>query len=1235
MSRRPRALALAAVVASTLAACSGERGPGEWVEVDGGRIRPLAVTGSGPDGFEVLEVGRTGLDAANTVAEALALDNRTLADGSGVAIGDFDADGLPDIFIPRVAEPSVLYRNLGDLRFEDVTGSAGAGLGERHATGAAFLDVDGDGDLDLVVAVLGGSNVLLRNEGGSFTDASADAGFEVARASRSFAVADADGDGDLDLYFANNKTRVARDLFPPEERTRERIVLDDGGQCGAVPDVAEHWEVRCFGPAASWLERAEPDEFYLNDGSGRFELVPFTGGRFLDVTGAPLAEAPTDWGLSVRFKDLDADGAQDLWVCNDFETPDRIWMNDGTGTFTAASPESVRTTSLACMAIDFADVDRDGVEDVFTADMEPLGRSRRLRTVPPMPSDTTPPGAIDTRVQRARNTLQLGRGDGTFSDVARFAGVDGSEWTWASMFVDVDLDGHEDLLAVTGHVWDLLDGDVGQRVAAARASVDWREEQRLYPPMPIRNLAFRNRGDGTFEEHGETWRFSGAPDISHGMAAGDLDLDGDPDIVITRLNEPPLVLRNLASAPRVAVRLAGARRNPSGIGATIRVSGVAVPVQLRQVAVTRSYLSGSEPLYAFATGDAASVDVEVRWPGGAVSRVEGIEPGHLVEVYESQATAGGGAGGGRGVGGPAVEPVFRQVPLAHSHVEVTVPELVRQPLLAERLAQPGPGVSAIDVDRDGDADIAIAAGRGGRTALFLNEDGALVAAPDAGQTAPFDQTTILPSPDGAGAMDLLIGVMSYEASAPADAMRAAGVVRRVGVARAGATDAEVVPGGLESVGALATADVDGDGDLDLFVAGRAFPGRYPAPVSSRLFLNDGDGAWRPHAVFNTLLDGVGVVSAARFTDIDGDGDPDLALALDWGPIRVYRNDGGRFTDATRTLGLDALTGRWNGLAAGDLDEDGRLDLVATSWGLNTGLEASAEHPLLVYHGDLDGNGTYESLRARYDETVGGVAPLEPLPRLLRAFPVVGRMVGSFGEYATSPIETILGPAAGQAQVSSASTLAHTLLLNRGDRFEAVELPREAQMAPGFYVGVADHDGDGHDDVFLTQNFFATVPGEARHDAGRSLWLAGDGSGGLTSVPGAISGVAVYGDPRGAALADLDGDARVDLVVSQNGGPTKLYMNAGAAPGLRVRLVGPPANPDAIGAAVRVLYEDGAGPLREVAAGSGYWSVDDAVQVLGLRAEPRAVRVRWPGGAEREVPVEPGAREVTIARGVGS
>jgi hypothetical protein len=917
----------------------------------------------------------------------------------------------------------------------------------------------------------------------------------------------------------------------------------------------------------------------------------------------------------------------DLYVCNDFESPDHIWINDGAGRFRAAAPEIVRTTSLACMALDFSDVDRDGDTDFFTAEMAGLTPVRRKRILPQMPSDTTGPGQLSTRPQQARNTLQLNRGDGTYANVASLAGVTGSEWTWSVLFLDVDLDGYEDLLLPTGHAWDLLDADTQVRVAEERRQTDWRVENQLYSPLHLRNLAFRNRGDSTFEERGEAWGFGMEPDISHGIASGDLDGDGDLDLVITRLNAPPLVLRNESSAARVAVRLIGRAPNIQGIGATIRVLGGAVPEQKEEVVAAGFYLSASDPIYSFAAGAADSLAIEVRWPGGSTTRIDAVVPNRLYEVREPEAGS---------VEIPVVTPeppVFEEVQLGHSHVEPSFDEFSRQPLLPLRLSQLGPGVAWIDVDRDGDPDLLVGSGRGGRPGLFRNDDGRLTPIPLEIPPTLFDQTTILGLPDASGRFDLLIGQMNYEASSPQVAQEAPSVLRArlsgLATGRVTASLEPAVPGGLPTIGPLALADVDGDGDLDLFVGGRVAPTVYPAPIPSRLYLNV-DGVFERDRAADDLLAQVGLVSAALFTDLDQDGDPDLALAIDWGPIRFFRNDGGSFREATRRTGLEESTGRWNGLASGDVDGDGRPDLIATAWGTNTDLAATPEHPLFILHGDLDGNGTYDVVRARHDESIGAVAPIEALRRLHRALPFLRRSVSSFATYSEATLAAVLGDRLGAAGRLEASTLAHTLFLNRGDRFEAVPLPGAAQIAPAFYAGVADFDGDGHEDVFLTHNFFATEPETPRYDAGRSLWLRGDGSGALRAVPASESGVAVYGDPRGAGLADFDGDARVDLVVSQNGAATRLFRNAGARPGIRVRLIGPPGNPDAVGAGLRVLYASGAGPLREIQAGSGYWSQNDAVQVLGLRESPRAVQVRWPGGDVTETPVPEGVAELTIA-----
>jgi len=306
-----------------------------------------------------------------------------------------------------------------------------------------------------------------------------------------------------------------------------------------------------------------------------------------------------------------------------------------------------------------------------------------------------------------------------------------------------------------------------------------------------------------------------------------------------------------------------------------------------------------------------------------------------------------------------------------------------------------------------------------------------------------------------------------------------------------------------------------------------------------------------------------------------------------------------------------------------------MDIVASNWGHNTKYERFRSQPLRMYYGDFDGNGTIDIVEAYFDVAMNKIVPSQPLHVIAAAMPILQERIGSCAAYSKASVEEIYGEPFKTAKEVQANWLETTLFLNRGDHFEAIPLPLEAQLAPAFAICVGDLDGDGTEDVFLSQNFFAVQPETSRYDAGRGLWLRGDGKGGFSAVPGQESGLKIYGEQRGAALCDYDGDGRVDLVVAQNAAETKLYKNVGARPGLRVRLKGPPGNPNGIGAAIRLMTGDKPGPAREIHAGSGYWSQDSVVQVFGTPSPPTHVRVRWPGGKEVAGAIPAGAREIVV------
>ncbi|MFQ6046386.1 MAG: CRTAC1 family protein [Gemmatimonadales bacterium] len=1218
-------------------ACGGPR-PLVWHDEAGYRWAELHVPRRGKVGFTRLDPERTGVAFTNNVTEEQLLENEHLLNGSGVAVGDVDRDGWVDIYFARLDGPNVLYRNLGGWKFEDVTDRSGVALPEQYSSGATFADVDGDRDLDLLVTSVGGPTSLFLNDGaGVFANVTPRAGLDSGFYGTTMALADTDGDGDLDLYVTHNKVRTVRDMYPPDEIEFDRVVRQTNGTFTVVPEFREHFGVAKHGNVLMRFELAEPDRFYLNDGTGRFEDVSIASEWFTLPDGRPLTEEPRYWGLTARFQDFDGDGDPDLYVCNDFESPDLVWINDGTGRFRMIDPVALRTTSNADMAIDFSDIDRDGDVDMLTLDMLDRNSGKQKTQSPAGVLDVSELGDIDIQQQLPRNVLLLNRGDGTFAEAALMAGVEASGWSWSGLFLDVDLDGYEDALISTGHAFDFLDSDTKEMIRTMPADRDWRRTRLLHPELPLPNVVFRNRGDLTFEEVGREWGFAPEPDISHGTALGDLDRDGDLDVVANRLYWPANLFRNETNLPRVAVRLTGLAPNTQGVGAKIYVLGGPVPVQSKEVTAGGLYASSSEPTYSFAAGEAETVTIAVNWRSGSWSVIENALPNRIYEISEGGAGAPGAvpAHVATAVVHDSPSPLFTDVSaeLGHVHAETAYNDFGRQLLLPNKLSQLGPGVSWYDVDSDGYEDLIVPSGAGGRLALFKNEGGRLRVVSLGVATTGSDQSAVLAVPRDGGGSVLLVGQSNYEAESPAAALEIPSVValefapRPIGHSARPRARA-LVPGAMSTTGPLALADYDQDGDLDLFVGGRVLPARYPSPASSRLFSNDG-GHFELDTLNSRPLSGVGLVSAAMFADVDGDGDADLVLALEWGPIRLYVNDGGRFSDATEAWGLAVVTSRWNGVTAGDLDGDGRLDLVATSWGRNTRFRTDPERTYRVYYGDFDRNGTTDVVEARFDPRLGDLVPLRGRIELTRGMPFVGRLIASFDEYADATLADILGPRLADADVLEVTTLDHTLFLNRGGRFEPRSLPIEAQIAPAFYAGVADMDGDGNEDVFLSQNFFPGATRTQRYMSGRGLWLQGDGNGRLVPREGTVTGVRVYGDQRGAGLADYDGDGRVDLAVSQNANATKLFKNVGARSGLRVRLVGPPGNPRAYGAAMRLVYPDGRGPLREVRGGSGYWSLDGAVQVLGLRAEPDSLWVRWPDGTETTVPVAERTRQIVI------
>jgi hypothetical protein len=887
------------------------------------------------------------------------------------------------------------------------------------------------------------------------------------------------------------------------------------------------------------------------------------------------------------------------------------------------------------MGMDVGDLNADGRADIFVADML-SNDTRRLKTQ--MPTHTAlpkRPGQSEMQLQQQRNTLHINRGDGSFSELAQLAGVSASGWSWGTLLTDIDLDGWQDILIANGHLWDIMDADTHERLQSRLVNVRWQRLRWEFPKLLLKNVAFRNRGDLTFEDVSDAWDFGVEDDISHALAAGDLDADGDVDIVINRLDSPALVLRNDAVAARTAVRLVGDAPNTRAVGARVRLLAPGMPDQVREVVAGGLYLSHSDYQLSFATSADSGARLEIDWPDGRRSVLTDVRANRLYEITSGTARENGRTEVRLTSADPDASLFVDATALlrGHRHVDPPFDDWSRQFLLVNSLSQLGPGVAWHDLDRDGDEDLLIGTGRSGELSVFRNERGRFAAMTSPLTNAPGDITGVLAHAEGNGreasaSTRVVAGVSSWEGRTPGGAVTFA--VGRSGE-RAGALG--YIEGAAEmSSGPTALGDYDADGDLDLFVGGRAVTAQYPRAASSMLYRNDSEsGRFVVDSAASRALAKMGLVSAAVFADMDGDADDDLLVAREWQSIQLLINERGSFRPAhgAQAQELERWTSRWNGLATGDLDGDGRLDIVATSWGRNTMLQPDSGRPVVLLHGPFGPSGMEEMLIAQHDPRIGALAPLNSYPRVRVAVPDITDRVRRFVEYADASIEQVLGPAMARVTRRPIATLDHMVFLNRGDRFVGAALPMEAQHAPAFGVTVADYDGDGAEDVFLAQNFSFTALGLQRYDAGRGMLLLGDGRGHLSALDAQRSGIEIYGDQRGAAHADFDGDGRLDLVVAQNAEETRLLRNRGARPGLRVRLHGTSRNPDGIGALVRVVYASGMGPARQVQAGSGYWSQNGAVQVFGLSSAPVAVWVRWPGGTESRVSVPTGAGEIVV------
>ncbi|MAE67905.1 MAG: RNA-binding protein [Phycisphaeraceae bacterium] len=1152
--------------------------------------------------FEPMSAATTGIAFINPLDEKSPLRylyHSGTACG-GVAIGDVDGDGRPDLYFVSGPGRNRLFRQTGDFRFTDAIGPATVDGGEAWGTGATMADVDNDGDLDLYVCNYAAPNLLYLNRGdGSFTEAAADAGVDLNDASLQPAFCDYDLDGDLDLYVLTNR------LYLPGGRPKGDVGTMKDGKPHVLPQYEKYYGVFQTGPNDYTIEFVgRPDRLYRNDSRPG---AP----RFTDVSDAAGIHHHGH-GLSATWWDYDDDGDPDLYVGNDFEDPDHLYRNNGDGTFTDVAAQVVPHTPWFSMGADAGDLDNDGRLDLLIADMAATTHFVEKTTMGDMRKFAWFMTTSEPR-QMMRNALYLNTGTGRFREAAFLTGLAKSNWTWAVKIADFDHDGRADVFLTNGTARNTMDSDVP--IEKFEPGVNVWDMFRRAPARPEPNMAFRNRGELRFDEVTAEWGL-GHHGMSYAAAHGDLDGDGDLDLVVANLGEPAHLYRNETNDARaVTIRLVGTRSNRFGIGAVVRIE-TDTGIQVRQLQPMTGYLSGNEPILHFGLGDDRIIRrLTVTWPrkdGRRLQTFEHLDAGHAYTITEGDGMAE--------VVADDETPMFRRAKTkAIRHRERPYDDFRRQPLLPNKLSQLGPGIACGDVDGDGDDDFFLGGAAGDSGTLCIHRgDGRMQASiqPDFfADDESEDMGSLLFDADCDGDLDLYVVSGGIECDEGDERLRDR-MYLNDGRGEFSRAPTGALPDLRDSGGAVCAADFDRDGDLDLFVGGRVVPGRYPTSPASRILRNEDGRFTDVTKKVAPTLERCGMVTGATWSDADGDGWIDLLVAREWGPVGFWRNDRGTLVDRTAEAGLADRTGWWNGIAARDLDGDGDIDYVATNFGLNTKYQPTEAAPALIYYGDFDGTGRAQIIEAA--DKKGILLPVRgkscsqlAMPHLEAKFPTYRSFAGA------SLIDIYTPQCLKDALRCEAAHLESGVLVNDGTgRFAFHPLPRIAQVSPGFGVVLTDVDADGAADLYMVQNFHHPQRETGRMDGGLSQLMRGAGDGTFSPVGPDRSGLAVPQDARSVSASDVNGDGALDFVVGVNDGPLQIWLAERPSTDrfVQVRLRGRAGNPSGIGARVTVQTTDHKTQTAEVTAGSGYLSQSGATLVYGVGgARVDRITVRWPDG----------------------